>query len=427
MIISKDTFRKYTFWQIAFIVFVIWSAGGATEYQTYLYSPNHIATIPILFMCFCFLYQVKREEKLKNLIWVIFFLLVWGTLGSYMSGYNCNYFYLIYNIFLSYTICKIYGKDLFVFYENIVTVLSCISVIAFLSVILMPPIGDLLKTISVTHRGAGLWESNVLLFGIQQIDYETAILFGRRNLGFAWEPGRFAVIVVIALFFNLIINQFKLRKNKNFWILFITLITTQSTTGYGAAVVLFLLYFYNSKYKSAIVPVCITLFLAFSSLSFMNDKIANLWNWQDNQSAHYFEQMMYYADNETNYVPQRFEGMFYDILNFIHSPLWGYGQDFTNSYVNTILFPGARVYSSDGLVQIFSSAGVFVALFLYVSLYKSSSILSKELSYQGAGMFLVLFALVNVSYNFWSITIFTSMVFYSLFKNEKGKYYNSNL
>ena len=272
---SKQIFHKYSFIQILFFVFVVWSAGGATVYQGYLYSPNNFVTIPVVTICCLMLSNEKIPILSKHLVFMTVFLLLWGAIGTSIMGYSCHYFYLIYNAFLAYTICKVYKKDMFVLYENVVTIFSLISLMAFFMVLVIPSFAEFLKSISI-HKVSGLWESNVLLFGIQQIDYETAILFSRRNLGFAWEPGRFAVIVVIALYFNLVINKFKLKGNKNFWILFVTLITTQSTTGYGAAMGVVLLYFYNSKYKSAVIPVGIAIFLIFSSLSFMNEKILSL-------------------------------------------------------------------------------------------------------------------------------------------------------
>ena len=159
----------------------------------------------------------------------------------------------------------------------------------------------------------------------------------------------------------------------------------------------------------------------------MNEKIWSLWNWQQNQSTHFDNQMMYYADNEVNYVPQRFEGLYYDILNFLHSPLWGYGSDFTNSYVNTVMFQGARIYASDGIMQIFSSTGIFVAVFFYWLLFRSSMMISKTLGYKGTFLFVTMFLLVNISYNFWMITIYTSMILFSLFYHEETEYNNSNV
>ena len=424
--LSKQIFRKYSVLQILFFVFVVWSAGGASKYQGYLYSPNNFVAVPIVAIC-CLMLSKERVSLLsRDLVVITIFLLIWGAIGTSAMGYSCHYFYLIYNLFLAYTICNVYKKDMFVLYENVVTIFSLISLIAFFTVLAIPSFAELLKSISI-NKVSGLWESNVLLFGIQQIDYDTAILFSRRNLGFAWEPGRFAVIVVIALYFNLVINKFILKGNQNFWILFTTLITTQSTTGYGAAMGVVLLYFYNSRYKSAIVPIGILIFFIFSSLSFMNEKILTLWNWQQNQSIHFDNQMMYYADNEVNYVPQRFEGIYYDILNFLHSPFWGYGSDFTNSYVNTVMFQGARIYASDGIIQIFSSSGILVAFFLYWLLFRSSTMISKTLGYKGTLLFVTMFLLVNISYNFWMITIYTSMILFSLFYHEETEYNNSNV
>lgn len=410
--------RKYDLLDIAFLIFVVWSAGGATSYQGYLYSPNSITTIPIVLVCMYMLHRKKCTYFNPLLLKIVFLLLVWGAVGTYCMGYNCHYFYLIYNIFLAYTLLKVFGVDVFRYYEKIVTGLSLIALVAFFAVVAIPSLGGLLKAVSIENSGS-LWESNVLLFGIQYIDPSAAVIFPRRNLGFAWEPGRFAVLIVMAMFINLVTHGYKLKGNSNFWILFVTLITTQSTTGYACGAFVFLLYFYNSKYKPLVIPASVVVLLVFTSLSFMNEKIAETWNWQENQAADFASQMDYYSREDIAFVPQRFEGMFYDILNFIHSPLWGYGIDWRNSYVNTVMFPGGRIYASDGAVQIFASCGLLVALGLYYLLYKTSVTVSSVFSSKGKWAYFILFTLVNFSYNFWAITIFTTFLFYPIFTNEK--------
>lgn len=419
---------KYGFIDIAFFIFVVWSAGGATVYQGYLYSPNTIAAIPIIGVC---LYMLRKRNIAffnPQLLKIVFALFVWGAVGTFYKGYNCNYFYLIYNIFIAYTIIIVFNHEIFSYYARIMTFFSLISIVAFFAVLLFPAFGELLKIISIENKG-GLWESNVILFGIQSIDPSAAIIFPRRNLGFAWEPGRFSVLVVVAMFFNLITNNYQLKNNKNFWILLLTLITTQSTTGYVCGAFVLLAYFYNSRYKSWVIPISLIILLIFSSLSFMNDKIVYTWNWQENQTANFYNQMEFYGSQDITYVPQRFEGIFYDILNFIYSPMWGYGTDWKNAYVNTVLFSGGRIYASDGVVQIFASCGLFVALGLYYLLCKSSAIISSIFSFRGKSFYFILFVLVNFSYNLWAITIFVVFLFYPIFTNERiqTKYHNNSL
>lgn len=414
--------KIYSKLEIAFIAFVIWSAGGATVYQSFLYSPNSIATIPIVLIC-AYLLKTHGIVIINRIcVFIGLALLLWGTLGTSWLGYNCQYYYLVYNIFLSYVIWSVYRKDLWYLYEKIMVFFAVISLIVFFAVILVPDIANVLKTISV-EKQAGLWESNILICGLAKIDPSAAILFPRRNLGFAWEPGRFAVLVVFALFINLIINNFNLKKNRNFWILFITLITTQSTTGYGCFLIVVLLFFYNTKYKRFLIPVSVFIVVIFSSLSFLNEKIISTWYWETNQKENFDSQMLYYAQQDINYVPQRFEGMYYDILNFLHSPIWGYGADYKNSYVNTELFKGARIYASDGAIQIFASCGLLVGTLLYFLLLKSSVLLSNLYEYKGKWLFFMLFFLVNFSYNFWGITIFDAMIFISIFYAKQGKIY----
>ena len=165
--------------------------------------------------------------------------------------------------------------------------------------------------------------------------------------------------------------------------------------------------------------------ISFTSLSFMGDKIIDLWNWQNNMSSDYENQIFYLAKNEKVYVPQRFEGIFYDWHNFKNDILFGYGQFYQNSYVNRNLFIGASIYCSDGIVQVFAQCGIVVGSFMYYSLYNTSKLMSSLFKYRGILLFGALFVLVNISYNFWTVPIFIAFIFFGFY--EDCKYCNRNV
>ena len=124
-------------------------------------------------------------------------------------------------------ICFFYNEKVFEYYEHCVTKLSLIAVFLWLLSWLLPFMPSLLKAVSPNWIHA-LEESNILIFGLQPADYSGALVF-RRNCGFAWEPGRFACIILVAMFINMARTKFQLRKNKNLRILLVALLTTQST------------------------------------------------------------------------------------------------------------------------------------------------------------------------------------------------------
>ena len=330
---SSKPKQKHDFVALLLLFLVIWSAGGANEYQQLLYSTNGNIIFSAVIILVC-VYLLKNQNKplLPNkLFFLLAFLFVWGSLGTLISSLPKNYFYIIYNSFIAYTLIVLLKEKVFFYYEKYVTILSLISLVVYFVVIIDPNIGAIMKSISII-KGGPTMESNFLFVGIAPIDPTNAIIFPRRNVGFAWEAGRFAAIVVVAIYINLIINHFKIKGNKNLLILFITLITTQSTTGYFSLLIPILTYLNNVKKKYLVIPISIVLTFCYISLSFMSDKIDKTINWQENQSVSFDDQMNYYSRIGSAYVPQRAEGLYYDFLNFIHDPIFGYGPKYENSY-----------------------------------------------------------------------------------------------
>ena len=97
------------------------------------------------------------------------------------------------------------------------------------------------------------------------IVYAIADSFGilRRNLGFAWEPGRFGSILSIGLLVNLFLNNFNLKNNKHFFIILGALLSSQSTTAYMAMIAVIVIYLYNKKVKYIILLLPIAIILIF--------------------------------------------------------------------------------------------------------------------------------------------------------------------
>lgn len=111
---------------------------------------------------------------------------------------------------------------------------------------------------------------NILIYNF--MDYGFSY---NRNSGPFWEPGMFAVFLNIALFLNTI--RFKKLFSSINIIIFITIITTFSTTGYLA--MFFICITYNLFYSSSKIKFLYIFILLLSSgfifeLDFMQDKIA---------------------------------------------------------------------------------------------------------------------------------------------------------
>ena len=146
-------------------------------------------------------------------------------------------------------------------------------VVWLLANIMGAPFVSFMRSISVIQPSSPT-ETYSFLFGLC-----SHIQMGiRRNLGFTWEPGRFACWILLGMYFNLVRNKFNI-KNKSFIILFLSLLTTLSTTGYSLLVVLILFVLMNKKSKLSKVIIVLCVVLVFPTvwgLSIMSDKIEGL-------------------------------------------------------------------------------------------------------------------------------------------------------
>ena len=402
-------------------IYAVFCAGGGSDVQNMLYGINNasiIGTMIIILFCLFIIVKHLKEINLKDIVLLVGFLLIWGWVGTIMTRGNNHYFYIIYNIFTSYAIFLGYKKRIFLKFENVVTFFAALSLVLFFACWFIPPAYNMLHSFSWGRHG----DVDLSFFRIFLMSNSSIYLFPFRNAGFAWEPGRYSVILVVALFFNMCRYHFNNLRNPNFYILTLALITTQSTTGYVCYAVLIIYFFLKSRKKVIALTLISVLGAAFITYGFLSEKMITLFNWQDDQASNFTEYVYWRAEKNEAYVPQRFEGLTYDFLNVVHSPIFGYGPEVSNSYMNTEVFPGARVAPSNGIIQILASAGLLVGLFFYLLLFRASRSFSYIFKINEPWWFFILFLLINVSYNFWFITIFLVFVMYNFYEKTLRNY-----
>lgn len=297
-------------------------------------------------------------------------------------------------------------------------VLCVIAIILWGLSFLLPFVPSLLKVISPNWIN-GLIESNILVFGLEPPDSYAALFF-RRNVGFAWEPGRFACFVAIAMFINLSMFKFRIRSNFHIWIFLLTLLSTQSTTGYAILGVIILVYLFNVQKKlyTLYLVLGIAFVLYLLSLPFMGDKILeNMIGKEHNET--FVEVAEYNANQERAFVPQRFDGLLWEWFNFEHDPILGYGPDVTYSY--TAMIFNNQVVLYNGVIKIFAMFGIFLGLMVYYLYYKGSVYFSSSFNVKGSLFFFIIFFMMNVSYAFYNEPVFLAMFLLPFFADSKEK------
>ena len=398
------------FYMYAMLIYL----GGATIMTRYTMSTLSSKLGCIIGILLTVILAVKHyttkhnNSKILNIVGV-FSLWIFAQCLKF-SSIQIPYSYL-YVLVTAYILCNVYDDELFVYFEHCMVQLCKISIVLWITCWLFPPLRDLLISITPHNWICGLTESNILIFGLHDPAYSSGFgMFFRRNCGFAWEPGRFSSIIAITLLINLMLNKFKIKGNRNLYVLIGALLTTQSTTGFGVAMLIIFCYIYNMqrKYFIPALSVGILFSLIILSLPFMGDKLRELWLTDDhiNEFANKVEWM---ADNtEGGYVPQRFDALMYESMNIATDPLLGYGKDISKSFIGTTFNNGLILYN--GVLKIFAIFGLIWGFLYYYLILRGSIYISRKTNTKGVIWFMLIFIAINVSYPFFQEPLFVAMI-----------------
>ncbi len=336
-----------------FIIMII-ALGGAIEgFNSHSLRFNNLwnLIIPVISIYYLYVVRIKLGSILP-LIVALVIVLIWQIALYYkFDGYNVLAG-RIYDVLFAFIIIRTLGIKKFFFYiETSVVKLTRISLFLWIIIVILPSIRDLLSLYSLpiysVNTCGGTW--GFWGFASKLREGEGVII---RNMGFAWEPGRFSSILVITFLIHLFRNRFMLFK-KNFWVLLLGILSTQSTTGYLTfGVCLYGLFMNNNgkRYKKALSYGILGGFIGLFLLApFMLDKIKYVFSEESfiQQGA-----ANWFIEQGKVYVPQRWEGLYLEFMNIQDSPWIGYGDDKSYSYVRNVLFPKLDIRLSNGLLQI---------------------------------------------------------------------------
>jgi len=232
-----------------------------------------------------------------------------------------------------------------------------------------------------------------------------------RNCGFAWEPGGFAVLLAIAIFFNLFFFKETKNSKTRFWILLAALGSSQSTTGYAILLVILLFYFYNRQKKLVVAlwPLLLVALLAVFSLPFMSEKILNIMDETENVNT----MVEWSIGKEEAINPQRFASFVIAFRDFLDNPVLGLGGVNEARWTYKI---GANVSTITGIGNLLAQYGIVGFLFFIVSSFRSSAFYSKHFMFAGHFLFFLIVVFISISYgiillpllmSFWLFGYFT--------------------
>lgn len=354
-------------------------------------------------------------------------MLIWSVavckkFHDFSSNNLSYYFFLFYAIFIAFIHVRVFGHSLFPIYEHIMVVFSVISLCLWGISILFPEFDGIFRLFPETRNG-----NNVLYLFHWTDPAKSQVYhdFFVRNQGCSWEPGRFAVMLIPAIYANLSREGVKFHKNKKVIILLLALASTFSTTGYSIVILLYFIFWltgFNGKTIFTFLFIALPLSVYIYSLDFMGEKIQDKADFEGltNKRMANFDYHARKDDDEYVGSLDRFESAFFEWANFQKEPLLGYGRNWNHSWFRQEITENYVL--SGGLVKILSQYGIFVGIFLYIILFFSSLRISRTCRHQKRFALAIMLILASISYPIFSIPIFTAFWLYGLFCDKEKTY-----
>lgn len=269
------------------------------------------------------------------------------------------------------------------YYVSVIYMLACISLVFYIPSQLGFDLAGMLSRFQLHFPG-----SDIRHIGIHNFN---SLRENDRNCGIFWESGAFAGYLVLALLFSL--RDVKINSISNKWVIVmvVALLTTKSTTGYMALLVLVVLYLYQSKWvkgrlaKLFFFPLIVlavggVAYVAVNEISFLGEKITGQFN-----SARNSENL-----SEIN----RFGNFMYDIDFIEKRPLLGWsGNPVTRLSVdpNVVDFVSGQGNGLTGFAVRFGLIGLLVYFYFLAGVTRrmSGSVLTAMFGILIVGMLLM--------------------------------------
>lgn len=430
--------QKVSWFDYLYMLIMVIYLGQATVDTATMVNTNllkHFAgfLIPIAFSVIltvkhhvCF-----RNQHLTHLL-VLFAIWCFLIIIKYGFGIINNYsvittFYLFYGIIIAYIHINAFRESLFPLYEHVISLISLISIVLWCFAVFMPgmatPFFNSLPLADYSHYG------NHLLYLFTWMNpSEGQVSNGViRNAGCAWEPGRFAIMVCLAICLQFVRQGIRIKKNYRLLIMVIALALTQSTTGYSILFLIIALFFLRLKSAWSMIGFTIIAAVTFyfaTSIDFLGEKLQN----QTDFSNVFYELdkrvsdvSNTYAEGEYAFSLDRFPAMYFEATNIIHDPILGYTQMPERSYFYNEISSNCSL--TGGILKVLGTFGILVGVYLYILLYRSSVYISNTTSKRNknksktALFFCIL--LSSISYNIWGCPIYMAIWLYGYFLPKK--------
>ncbi len=235
---TKPSFL-YKLYCIISMLFLLYVSGNAFVMREY-------STSVILFCCFeviaLIAFSIKGVKIRYECIFflsVVMFLMLMSLLTNTFEDVN-SYIAIVLQLICAIIICSIvhpmYFEDVFC---EIILALALVSLAFWLIAFVIPSFPYRFPVIISENLNLKYYNAYIHVYW-EETGWGSQSVLSHRNAGIFWEPGVFQAFLNLGLFFSL-------RKEKKdilrVIILFVTILTTESATGYILAAVIFLFSF----------------------------------------------------------------------------------------------------------------------------------------------------------------------------------------
>lgn len=263
---------SYTFLEFLIVLLIIWESTS-----TFLSQSPHVKLFIFVFLVLIFIFMKKRLNRGVVYVFIIIgaLIVIQGVIWEF-SLTTFSTFSLFF-VVLPYLAIKIVGIKYLKIASDIILISTLIALPLYFMQFFIPGFSELLMDFEQRIRPEFAIDGrySILIYTIATIPrFEPDSML--RNFGMFHEPGAYAVFLVLAVTINLMLED-KVLSRKNTILLF-ALVTTFSTAGYLAMLMVFSVYFFyikrkDPRYLVAAIIVLVPLLLYISNLPFMTAKI----------------------------------------------------------------------------------------------------------------------------------------------------------
>lgn len=410
-LIDKTTKTSWFNYFFMFCIIAIYG-GYATLFARELGDIRTLGNAFALFITIVFF--IKNRIRFNQAFWIsILVFLSYAAVTSLNNRMINGLWIMEWLIWLviAYGICKGFGGKLFVVVETVLYHLCIIGFAIWVIHLFYPSfVENLAKLLefSKPYNSEGNVFANMIVYTVntKAITAELGdMYFVLRNSGFAWEPGAFASYICLGVFCNILRNGLIIKGNTILIVFFVTLLSTQSTTGIMTLLLMLGIWLIVSRkilWGVLILPLALYAF----SLPFVNDKL--------------FEEInsIEYTDYTT--MGKTSLGRTYSLVlnyeEFLRHPILGLGGYSGGTYYAK---QGYEISLISGIGNLISQYGAIMSLLFIYLLVQSCKCIKELTGSPNAFILLAVILGMMYSYSIWTTPIYMAFWMFGAYNSRR--------